>query len=191
MAGIRNTCIFMLSAQAIIFFVPGQAYAKYVRVLVGVMLILQICSPLLKLFWPEGEYGQILQQGKEIEEEIDRIWKENKTEESSMGIYNGIERELKDRLAQATAEYEVIQVRILDQEGTALRDGNGEKQAEKIVITVREKQMGSQVKIEPVQIGKETWEEEQLPDSEEKRLRELFGACIDVAPQRIEIRAGG
>ena len=39
-SAIKEICIFMIIAQAILFFVPGTSYGKYVRLLVGMMLIL-------------------------------------------------------------------------------------------------------------------------------------------------------
>lgn len=192
-AAFQKTCAFMLAAQAILFFVPGKSYAKYVRVLVGIIMILQICNPLFDFFLSEDKYRQILQQGEEIEKEIDRIWNDSNIEESSMGIYDGIENELKERLSSAVLEYEVVQVGLLDGEGKALREGRMGNQAEKIVVSVRKKQAGTGIRIEAVQVcaekaGEETGYGEPLPGSEESRLKKLFGACMDVEPQRIEIR---
>ena len=36
---VKEICIFMIVAQAVLFFVPGSVYVKYVRVLVGIMMI--------------------------------------------------------------------------------------------------------------------------------------------------------
>ena len=37
---IKEICIFVIIAQAVMFFVPGNAYMKYVRILVGILMIL-------------------------------------------------------------------------------------------------------------------------------------------------------
>ena len=45
----KNACIFLLIAQILMVLVPEEAYAKYVRVLVSLILILKITQPLLAL----------------------------------------------------------------------------------------------------------------------------------------------
>ncbi len=45
----KNACIFLLIAQILMVLVPEEAYAKYVRVLVSLILILKITQPLLSL----------------------------------------------------------------------------------------------------------------------------------------------
>jgi len=45
----------MICAQAIIHFRPGKAYEKYLKMLVGVMVLVQIFSPLMELLSAEGQ----------------------------------------------------------------------------------------------------------------------------------------
>lgn len=44
---IKNACIFLLIAQVLLIMVPEESYAKYVRVLVSVILILKLTQPIL------------------------------------------------------------------------------------------------------------------------------------------------
>lgn len=46
---IKNVCIFLLIAQVLMVLVPEESYAKYVRVLVSLILILKITQPVLAL----------------------------------------------------------------------------------------------------------------------------------------------
>lgn len=46
---IKNVCIFLLIAQVLMALVPEESYAKYVRVLVSLILILKITQPVLTL----------------------------------------------------------------------------------------------------------------------------------------------
>ncbi len=46
---IKNACIFLFIAQILMVLVPEETYAKYVRVLVSLILILKITQPLLSL----------------------------------------------------------------------------------------------------------------------------------------------
>ena len=48
---IKNACIFLLIAQILMVLVPEEAYAKYVRVLVSLILILKITQPFLILIY--------------------------------------------------------------------------------------------------------------------------------------------
>lgn len=47
--GIRDACIFLIIAQILMILVPGETYAKYVRVLISIILILKITQPILNL----------------------------------------------------------------------------------------------------------------------------------------------
>lgn len=57
---IKNACIFLLIAQILMVLVPEEAYAKYVRVLVSLILILKITQPLLSLV-PGNEVREEMQ----------------------------------------------------------------------------------------------------------------------------------
>ena len=52
-AAVKEICIFVMIAQAVMFFVPSNSYMKYVRILVGVMMILKITEPVFGLFLDE------------------------------------------------------------------------------------------------------------------------------------------
>ena len=65
---VKEICIFMIVAQAVLFFVPGSVYVKYVRVLVGIMMIMGITGPLFGLFLSEDkklEIGQTIEARSE------------------------------------------------------------------------------------------------------------------------------
>lgn len=46
---IKRIGIFMIAAQAVIHFTPGQKYEKYIRLLVGMMILLQFVMPLHRM----------------------------------------------------------------------------------------------------------------------------------------------
>lgn len=45
--GIKNACIFLIVAQILMILVPEEAYAKYLRVLISIILILKITEPVI------------------------------------------------------------------------------------------------------------------------------------------------
>lgn len=183
---IKEICIFMLIAQAILFFVPGAAYMKYVRILVGILMILRITEPMLDFFADE-------KAGKEIQERIDRLFEEaGKNEETlviedgSMGIYKGIEEELKKKLLECKNDYTIRAVTLDEEEG-------------RVVITVElrnkkeKREAAEEIRINPVVLGGvEVCEEETADDSgkngEFQDLKKQYGDCIGVDPESIIVK---
>ena len=49
LAIVKEVGIFIVIAQAILYFVPGENYVKYVKVLIGVMMIAKLISPIFSL----------------------------------------------------------------------------------------------------------------------------------------------
>jgi|GEM_PF-166520 len=101
--------IFMICAQAIIHFRPGKAYEKYLKMLVGVMVLVQIFSPLMELLSAEGQ--------ENIAARV--IWFEQQMNESTAQAaesafeYNDILNrmtleEIKFRLEEAALEEEAL-----------------------------------------------------------------------------------
>lgn len=66
---IKEIGIFVVVAQAILYFVPQEAYAKYVKVLIGLMIIAKIVFPIFSLLSPEL-WEEISFQGRILEGEI-------------------------------------------------------------------------------------------------------------------------
>lgn len=186
---IKEICIFMLIAQAILFFVPGGAYIKYVRILAGILIILRITEPLLA--WvAEGEIE------KEIQGRMAQFFGEAKREEpawiiedESMGIYNSIEEELKKRLAVCSNDYQIREVELDEEEGRVVVTVALQEQEEK------EKVRG-EIRVPPVilgdtQAGRKEPAEKEETDEELLCLKEQYGSCIGVDPERIVIRKAG
>ena len=47
---IKEIGIFIVIAQALLYFVPGETYAKYVKVVIGIAMIAKLADPVLSLF---------------------------------------------------------------------------------------------------------------------------------------------
>ena len=113
----KEICIFMLIAQAILFFVPGGTYMKYVRILVGILMILRVTEPLLDFFADEDIGKEIQIRMAELLKEAEEDGQMLVVEDGSMGIYKGIEEELKRKLVQCKNDYAVSEVTLDEEEG--------------------------------------------------------------------------
>lgn len=186
---IKEICIFMLIAQAILFFVPEGTYMKYVRILVGILVILRITEPLLEIFLDENTGKEMQERMAGILEEAEENGQMLFVEDGSVGIYRGIEAELKKKLDLCRNDYVVKEVTFDEEEGM-------------VVITVelrqeeaKEKAAG-EIRIPPVvleseKIKKEKEYDDNLKYEEIQELKEQYGNCIGVDPESIVIRGDG
>ena len=181
---VKEICIFMIVAQAVLFFVPGSVYVKYVRVLVGIMMIMGITGPLFGLFLSEeiGQKIEALEAGIRSEENVFAV------PDSRQDIYRAVEQELKERLEAGGGKYHVLDAEVAE---------------DKVVVTVKEAESGRErdfrdeerqvtIQIEPIRIGEENEKEagasgQAVPDSDILALKELYGSRIGVAGENIEI----
>ena len=184
----KEICIFMLIAQAILFFVPGGTYMKYVRILVGILMILRVTEPLLDFFADEDIRKEIQKRMAELLEEAEEDGQMLVVEDGSMGIYKGIEEELKRKLVQCKNDYAVSEVTLDEEEGLVVITVESQKE-EKV-------EADGEIRIAPVVLGDEKNQEEKASDDNQKygemqELKEQYGNCIGVDPESIVIRRAG
>ena len=109
---IREVGIFIVIAQAILFFVPGESYVKYVKVIVGIIMIVKIAQPVLSLV-TDGEWENIVEQAVLNSERYGFGTQKIEIPDGSSGIYAEIEEELRRKLKEETPEgYEVSDVEL-------------------------------------------------------------------------------
>ena len=51
---IRETGIFIIVAEAMVCLAPSEVYKKYIRLIVGMVLVVQLALPVLSLFSKNG-----------------------------------------------------------------------------------------------------------------------------------------
>lgn len=68
--GIKDACIFLLVAQILLILVPEETYAKYVRVLVSIILILKITEPILGLVAGTQRREILSQDMEQLQQEL-------------------------------------------------------------------------------------------------------------------------
>ncbi|MCM1126600.1 MAG: stage III sporulation protein AF [Lachnospiraceae bacterium] len=183
---VKEICVFMLIAQAVLFFVPGGAYMKYVRILAGILVILRVTEPFINFFADEKTETEIQERLEGMFEKLEETKPLPEIEDRSMEIYQGIEEELKEKLASCENEYTVKAV-TLDGEAGA------------VVVTVqknREERAESdgEIWIPPVVLGGGQGKEggadyEGTADFAE--LKRQYSDCIGVEPGNIVVKQAG
>lgn len=82
---IKNLAFYLVLVTAVLHMLPSSGYKKYIRFFTGLVLILMLCTPVLKLFGMEQKITE-LYHSAEYEEEIKRM-------EEMTGYLNEIEPE--------------------------------------------------------------------------------------------------
>lgn len=104
---IKKIGIFIILAQAILYFVPGNAYIKYVKALVGVMIIAQLVKPVISLLSGE-EWKEMDIQTKEFSQMLNAENQTREIEEKAEDIYIRIEEEIKEEAKKAEERESVL-----------------------------------------------------------------------------------
>lgn len=69
---IKEMGIFIVIAQAIIYFVPSENYVKYVKVIVGILMIAKVAGPILSFDCAEA-IEEILESGSMFAMEMEEM----------------------------------------------------------------------------------------------------------------------
>ncbi len=170
---IREVGIFIVIAQAVLYFVPGESYVKYVKIIIGIIMIAKMAQPLLVLV--DGQQWQ-------------RILEEMPDFQSFSGAELPKDREGTERL-EATIERELLGK--LNAEplegytacGAAFACAPG-REAQELVITVSDGSgRDGQIRIDKITLG-----ESKAQTGEAKALAEHYGRLLGMEPERIRIK---
>lgn len=178
---VKEICIFMIISQAVLFFVPGSSYIKYVRVLVGIMMILRIIEPLFSWVDKEEKTGELSSRIWQLEEQIETESEKLQTEYTETMLYESMEEEIRSRLEKCESSYEIKDV-IFSEEMYDKKEYSGE---EGLIIKVAEKNNDTEgeIRIETIRLG----EKEAVRSDKEEELQRLYGECIGIDAEKIKI----
>lgn len=70
-SAVKDICIFMIIVQAIVCFAPSGAYEKYIRILVGLLMILRITEPIFGIFMDGEAKAEIQNRVMALQEELE------------------------------------------------------------------------------------------------------------------------
>lgn len=172
---IKEICIFVIIAQAIMFFVPGNSYMKYVRILVGILMILKITEPIFGLFLDEEKEKEISEEIALLEQKIERNAGGLDVKDNRMEIYGSVTEELKNKLNSCESGYKVLNVELTEDQ--------------RIVITVAadQKSDGDKIHIDSVVIGGDVAQSSEMSEEKKEELKQIFGNSISVDADKIKI----
>lgn len=178
---IREIGIFIVIAQAILYFVPGESYVKYVKVIIGVIMIAKMAQPVLA-FINGGEWEQLLEQAEEFESLTDFEESNTGQEDNSDEIREQVEKELADKLNEKPFKGYIVSGVCIDDKGK-----------NNIVITVSEgkEETVKEIKIEEINLqGKNITEDEEneFMKKETDELKAYYGEMLGTAPDNLEVK---
>ena len=73
----KNIAFYMVLITAVIHILPNSDYKKYIRFFTGMVLVVMLATPLLKIFGMEHPLGS-LYNSKEYQEQMKKIEEESK-----------------------------------------------------------------------------------------------------------------
>ncbi len=145
---IKRIGIFMIAAQALVHFAPGQKYEKYMKLIVGIVILFQFIKPVYALFngtdinWSDwdsqkflGEYeGTVMELAENVPEGIDHTDPVGKT------VIKRLEEEIKSRLNEEImgGDYQVSHVKVsMKTIPVSGEDGMQQYELDKVRVIVR------------------------------------------------------
>ena len=182
---IKKIGIFMIAAQAVIHFVPAQKYEKYIRMIVGVMILMLFLTPVYQILtknaWEAPDWNALTANGPEVSvTELDM---------ASNSVMNSVvkqmEEEIKSRLNREMEEenYRVVSVSVSMQTMENAEEYGGKQyELDSVRVAVRRtysigggESQNNMDKIEKVQIQKidVTLDEQNMHENEDESETEL------------------
>ncbi len=168
----KSMGIFIICAQSFMYFTAGKTYEKYVKLLIGIMILAQFIVPVRAVFLG-GDRAQVWEEIQRFKRELDTAMQDAQVEigggikagagmkagtgmEAGVGINVGtgaekkaLEAEIKERLANAAASY-----------GMSVEKVELVEDASKIAVAVRQGEGGKEengaIRVEKITVGQKT-----------------------------------
>lgn len=162
----KSMGIFIICAQSFMYFTAGKTYEKYVKLLIGIMILAQFIVPVRAVFLG-GDRAQVWEEIQRFKRELDTAMQDAQAEigggikagtgmEAGTGINMGtgaekkaLEAEIKERLANAAASY-----------GMSVEKVELVEDASKIAVAVRQGEGGKEengaIRVEKITVGQKT-----------------------------------
>ena len=210
----------MIVAQVVIHLAPGKQYEKYIKLIAGVIILVQLISPFYQIStecWDKW----VIQGGWNIadgEGNLGEIMEEKEASRNQVLLQN-IESEIKSKLNnQGICEgYYVKSVElVLKNAQTEMQiqlsgeDFQSNWEFQKIIVVLQEKNTGEvgnaekteqeAYSVEPVQIAPVTWEQEEMvhpdqpenvPEKQKQELAAQISTELGVDTSCVEVRIDG
>ncbi|WP_027407752.1 stage III sporulation protein AF [Anoxybacteroides tepidamans] len=195
MEWVTNIIMFILFAIIIDLLLPSSSFQKYIKMAVGLILLLIMLSPLLRIFSidadrliaavKEGQYGQAETVKNEIEKKKKEIQASQRAyilEQMAVQMKKQVAEEL---MKQYGLEVENIAFRTKENESLPTPDD-----IQAVKVTVRK--AGEKEAIQPVVIDTIKPLNESLEDEKQKKeLASFFSAKWGVQEEKIDVQIEG
>lgn len=178
---IKSVGIFILCAQSFMHFAAGKAYEKYIKLLIGVMILAQFIVPVRALFLGD-EHAQIWGEVERFQKELETVIQEVNSdvaasmemEEAGAGEKEALEAEIKERLTDIAGSYK-----------RAIEKVELKEEPPKLIVTVyrvtKEEGRGEKIKVEKITIGTDEGQDIENMPEEKKRIAEELAAAFSKA----------
>lgn len=136
---IKKIGIFMIAAQAVIHFAPGQKYEKYIKLIVGIIILVQFVMPFNRLLGEKGIEWSAALERMEGEEGLEYLEKEtgftqmtfstSQNNEVTTEMLKQMENEIKSKLNNSILEekYKITTVTISINTGDSKKSQEGKE----------------------------------------------------------------
>ncbi|MDD6811256.1 MAG: stage III sporulation protein AF [Lachnospiraceae bacterium] len=208
---IQKIGIFMLAAQAVIHFAPGQKYEKYMKLIVGIMILLQFVAAVRHLFvgeeaneitgWLDGE---LLQGWDSLEPEKGISFSTDEALNVEATALSQLENEIKSKLNNSISKekYEITDVTISLKEKelamVRIEMQQNEKATETESASDKEKDNIETIKVETIKVEpivtKNASSEKNISQSREEadkntvlQFRKQFSEILGIQEEKVEV----
>lgn len=221
LGNIRRIGIFMIAAQTVIHFAAGKKYEKYLKIIAGVIILLQFMAPFVSSSEDiMEEWQEEIQRMTEQAEMQSDMWQEEALSfrYAETVALRKIEDEIKNRLNDVIGgrNYYVARLSVeLEQTdktiGYEISSQESEWEFQHIAVTLRERednadsrqnerQMSSieEIEIEKIALGEKKGADtgyKEMQDSERdmtiQECRQLFAQTLGISTDRVEVSFDG
>ena len=187
LAHISRIGIFMIAAQAMVHFAPGEQYEKYVKSVAGIMILFLFLKPFLTLFDVQMQVPQdVLERFEEWADLSDAV-PEEAEDGAETEVVRRMEAEIKN-LLNRDMEGEDYRVSSVSIRFVAEQESEPDKLLPVVQVWIAERggeEEDGQILIDEIAIGRE--QEISSPEVF-STYRERFAGLLGIEEERVEVK---
>ncbi len=170
--------IFIICAQSFLHFTAGKSYEKYIKLLIGMMILAQFVVPVRALFL-SGENAELWEEVERFQSELEEMtgdieWKYPEENETAAALGE----EVKEKLEGIAGEY-----------GFCIKGVTVYEEPPKVEVTVGKTQGRGQIQIEKIEVisGEDIGQRLAGADAGHEKMRQDFAAALGTDEKYIVI----
>lgn len=161
--------IFIICAQSFLYFTAGKSYEKYVKLLIGMMILAQFVVPVRALFL-SGENAELWEEVERFQSELEEMTGDIEWEyPEENGTAAAFGEEVKEKLGGIAGEY-----------GFYIKGVTVYEEPPKVEVTVGKTQGGGKIQIEKIEVisGEDIGQRLAGADTGNDKMRQDFAAAL-------------